>query len=248
MANFNPDNYIDVQERITRFWTEHTNGAIRTNLMSPPDDFTQCRYRADVFKDRESAEPDATGWAFEIAAPGTRGPNATSHEENCETSAIGRALANMGYATTREDRPSKQEMTKVARSTDAALSRRETPPRDETTEKVSSAISTPAARPGPNTAATGASGDGAGGTVEMRALHAAAKERGLTHDELHAIAAARGKASLKDLTPSELSAFTVWLRRASPVDLRSWLTKAGVLVAVEAAGVAGESGADKWTH
>lgn len=115
MAQFNAENYIDVQERITRFWTENPEGAIRTNLMSPPDDFTQCRFTAAVYKQAAQTEPDATGWAFELAAPGTKGPNATSHEENCETSAIGRALANMGYATTREDRPSRQEMRKVER-------------------------------------------------------------------------------------------------------------------------------------
>lgn len=116
MPKFDIDNYVDVQERINRFWEEHPDGAIRTNLMSPPDDFTQCRYKAEVFKDRDRTSPDAIGWAFELA--GGNGANFSSHEENCETSAIGRALANMGYAKDRNDRPSAQEMGKVNRAHD----------------------------------------------------------------------------------------------------------------------------------
>jgi hypothetical protein len=113
MAFFNPENYVDVQERINRFWSEHPDGAIVTRLMSPPDDFGQCRYEATVYKHKDDQRPSATGYAFELAGGG--GANKTSHEENCETSAIGRALANMGYAKNRQDRPSRQEMDKVQR-------------------------------------------------------------------------------------------------------------------------------------
>jgi hypothetical protein len=111
MPQFDVNSYIDVQERIGRFWQEYPDGRIDTNIMSPPDDFSQCRYVARVYKELNHSVPAATGWAFEIAGGG--GANRTSHEENCETSAIGRALANMGYATSGKDRPSKQEMTKA---------------------------------------------------------------------------------------------------------------------------------------
>jgi hypothetical protein len=117
MPQFDPTKYVDVQERIVRFWSEHPDGALLTELMSPPDDFTTCRYKAIVFKHREDKTPSATGYAFEIAGGG--GANRTSHEENCETSAIGRALANMGYATTRDNRPSRQEIEKVNRAESA---------------------------------------------------------------------------------------------------------------------------------
>ncbi len=110
---FNPDDYVDVSDRITRFWNEYPDGAIRTELASPASSFTEVVFRAEVYKHRENAHPDAVGYAAE--KPGN-GANQTSWHENCETSAIGRALANMGYATSQKERPSKQEMQKVNRA------------------------------------------------------------------------------------------------------------------------------------
>ena len=57
----------------------------------------------------------ATGYAEEVRGQGN--VNRTSHVENCETSAIGRALANCGMAgSDMTKRPSREEMTKVART------------------------------------------------------------------------------------------------------------------------------------
>jgi hypothetical protein len=54
----------------------------------------------------------ATGYAEEVRGAGN--VNRTSHVENCETSAVGRALANAGMAGTDVNkRPSREEMTKV---------------------------------------------------------------------------------------------------------------------------------------
>jgi len=112
---FNLDDYVSVQERIHLFWKDYPNGRIVTSLESPIDNFERCRYRACVYKDHTTGDylADATGYAFEVAGAGMA--NKTSHEENCETSAIGRALANLGYATSQKDRPSREEMAKVAR-------------------------------------------------------------------------------------------------------------------------------------
>jgi hypothetical protein len=60
----------------------------------------------------------ATGWAEETRGEGH--VNRTSHFENCETSALGRALANAGFAgSDYTKRPSREEMLKVERSTAA---------------------------------------------------------------------------------------------------------------------------------
>ena len=58
------------------------------------------------------AAPAATGYAHESVT--SRGVNLTSALENCETSAIGRALANLGYAP-KGKRPSREEMAKANR-------------------------------------------------------------------------------------------------------------------------------------
>ncbi len=108
---FRLEDYIPVQERINQFWIDHPEGHIVTMLMSDPSDFELCRYRAEIYRSAEDARPAAIGHAFERAGQGMA--NQTSHEENCETSAIGRALANLGYATSHKSRPSREEMAKV---------------------------------------------------------------------------------------------------------------------------------------
>jgi hypothetical protein len=60
----------------------------------------------------------ATGYAEEVRGAGN--VNRTSHVENCETSAVGRALANAGMAGSDvSKRPSREEMSKVQRSAPA---------------------------------------------------------------------------------------------------------------------------------
>jgi hypothetical protein len=114
MPRFNLEDYVDVAERIRRFWELHPEGRIVTDLMSLPDEFERVVFKATVFRDSAPGRsPDATGWAAEVA--GGQGANLTSWHENCETSAIGRALANLGFVTSTEQRASKQEMAKVQR-------------------------------------------------------------------------------------------------------------------------------------
>ena len=111
MAHFNLDEYVTVAERITQFWGQHPTGRIYTKL-----EFTDSKtfvVWAAVYKDASDPEPWATGLAEEHF--GQSGPNQTSPLENCESSAIGRALANAGYATSSALRPSREEMDKVQR-------------------------------------------------------------------------------------------------------------------------------------
>jgi hypothetical protein len=111
-ARFNPDDYVDVDERIDRFWSNHPGGAIRTAVIYHSADGDNVAVLASVYKTAEAAAPDATGIAQEYK--GQSGANKTSWWENCETSAIGRALANLGMTVSKK-RPSRQEMQKVQR-------------------------------------------------------------------------------------------------------------------------------------
>lgn len=109
MPQFNLNDYDTVDSRIAQFWASHPEGAIRTDLVY--DDGERVVVRADVYRDKDLARPCASGYAEERRGQGN--VNKTSHLENCETSAIGRALANLGFQT--KKRPSREEMEKVER-------------------------------------------------------------------------------------------------------------------------------------
>jgi len=110
MPGFNLDNYETVEDRLVKFWADHTDGRINTSIHYYDD--TRILVRAEVYFDREDVRPVATGYAEELR--GASPVNRTSHAENAETSAIGRALANCGYAA-KGARPSREEMQKVER-------------------------------------------------------------------------------------------------------------------------------------
>lgn len=107
--SFNLDDYVPVQDRINVFWKQHPAGRIVTDLHQW--DSAQCVVVARVYVNLLDDRPTVTGWAQENVT--TAGVNRTSVIENCETSAIGRALANMGMTTSKQ-RASREEITKVA--------------------------------------------------------------------------------------------------------------------------------------
>jgi hypothetical protein len=106
---FNLDDYETVEERLVKFWKDYKDGQIHTKLL----EHTSGRFivEASIYRTEADARPWTTGLAEETVQG--RGVNATSALENCETSAIGRALANAGYAT-KGKRASREEMSKVA--------------------------------------------------------------------------------------------------------------------------------------
>ncbi len=108
---FNLEDYETVEERLARFWKEHEDGRIETTLVES----TLQRFivKASIYRTEVDAQAWTTGFAEETVS--TRGVNSTSALENCETSAIGRALANAGYAS-KGKRPSREEMSKVKAS------------------------------------------------------------------------------------------------------------------------------------
>jgi hypothetical protein len=110
MASFNLDNYETVEDRLAKFWDEHKMGRILTSIHYY--DESRILVRAEIYFNREDDRPVATGYAEELR--GASPVNRTSHAENAETSAIGRGLANCGYAA-KGSRPSREEMEKVQR-------------------------------------------------------------------------------------------------------------------------------------
>ena len=108
---FNLEDYETVEERLVKFWKEHPDGRIETTLVES----TLQRFiiKAAIYRTEVDAQAWTTGYAEETVS--TRGVNSTSALENCETSAIGRALANAGYAS-KGKRPSREEMSKVKAS------------------------------------------------------------------------------------------------------------------------------------
>lgn len=93
-------NYIRVKERKVRFRNDFPLGVIIPEMVSDlKDAMDYAIFRAGIWKEREDylagKKPDSVGWSLSVA----RGPkaDATSWVENCEESATGRALDNLGY-------------------------------------------------------------------------------------------------------------------------------------------------------
>tara|TARA_Y100000114_G_C11749680_1_gene323573 strand:+ start:931 stop:1524 length:594 start_codon:yes stop_codon:yes gene_type:complete len=88
--------YTTVVERINDFRNDEsfTGWSIETDIIS--SDIHDCIIKATI-KDSDG-KIVGTGLAHEVQ--GSTNINKTSHVENCETSAIGRALANIGKAGT----------------------------------------------------------------------------------------------------------------------------------------------------
>ena len=105
---FNLEDYETVEERLIKFWKDHPDGQIHTRLLENAT--SRFIVEASIYRTEADSRPWTTGLAEETVQG--RGVNATSALENCETSAIGRALANAGYAT-KGRRASREEMGKV---------------------------------------------------------------------------------------------------------------------------------------
>lgn len=91
--------YVQVHERIGQFWEKFPWGRIETDVEFPDENTVRCEARVyrsvgtDGTSEREAA---AIGHAEERRDAGP--VNRTSAVENAETSAVGRALAIMGFS------------------------------------------------------------------------------------------------------------------------------------------------------
>lgn len=88
-TNIRGKQYAEVNQRLLAFWAIYPNGSLLTEILS--DNGDRCVIKATAM---DGDRPLATGHAFEIRTASNI--NKTSYIENCETSAVGRALGMLG--------------------------------------------------------------------------------------------------------------------------------------------------------
>lgn len=120
--NIKGKEYTEVKDRIPLLRKNHPDWSITTQLSWNNDDLSAVLFKCEI------SSPDGsqrfTGYAYEERVTNSsqfNDVNYTAWVENAETSAIGRALANMGYQgsettpSKEAPRPSAEEMQKVER-------------------------------------------------------------------------------------------------------------------------------------
>jgi hypothetical protein len=89
-TNIQGKEYVEVNERLKHFRSTYIGYSLISEVVDIND--TSITIKATIFDDKQN--PIASGIAQEVK--GSSFINKTSHVENCETSAWGRALANFG--------------------------------------------------------------------------------------------------------------------------------------------------------
>lgn len=95
MPQFNPDEYVPVAERLKKFRADHPTWGLESRLLH----FDEKTFIVLAVVTNDEGRLIASGLAEEVRGAGM--VNKTNPLENCETSAWGRALANMGYEVDR---------------------------------------------------------------------------------------------------------------------------------------------------
>ena len=110
--SFDISQYETVDERLHKFKELYPNSRVFTELVAYSNE--QYIVKAFIYKDADDINPLATGYAEERV--GSSPVNRNSALENCETSSLGRALANAAISA-KGKRPSATEMEKSERVT-----------------------------------------------------------------------------------------------------------------------------------
>ena len=117
MAHFNLADYQTVQERIDLLKKTYETSRIVNRVVHI--DETSIIVECSIYLHAEDTEPTCVDLAHEVkdASP----VNRTSWVENCATSSTGRAISLLGGPfSPKGKRPSREEMAKVQRATNAA--------------------------------------------------------------------------------------------------------------------------------
>ena len=93
-TNIKGKQYAEVNQRIKAFRMLYPEGFIRTRIMSHEDGVVVMQAEAGYTDEQGAEHILGTGMAFEDKKKGMI--NGTSYIENCETSAVGRALGMLG--------------------------------------------------------------------------------------------------------------------------------------------------------
>lgn len=121
--NFNPEEYETVKSRKDKFYEKYPEGSIIVELLNLESINTHAVFKASVFETKQDQEknlPRGIGYALEIrdkeksiskSGKEYESINYTSWTENCEESAVGRALDNAGYSGNKK--ASREEMVKA---------------------------------------------------------------------------------------------------------------------------------------
>jgi hypothetical protein len=131
-GNFDLNDYVQVNERIEKFYEKYPTGSIQTEIISNMNG--EVIIKAYAYRDSEDKHP-TTGHAME--KEGSSFINKTSHIENCETSAVGRALAMMGFEI-KKSVASREEVANAKLNQDKdPYTPPKAPPKQENSELIS---------------------------------------------------------------------------------------------------------------
>lgn len=192
MANFNPadSGYIEVKDRIEAFYKKYPEGSIQTEIINLTD--SRVVMKAYAFRFLEDTRPGIGHSALGI--PGKTTYTRDSELENAETSAVGRAIANLGF-----------EVKRSVASADEIRSKQADEEQPAQAEKSEQSAALRAA--GKATAATQA---------QKNLIRAKARESGITDDELKALRlSVTGKHSSKDFTSGDVDAMLEGIKSAA---------------------------------